>query len=86
MISRGCVLRPCCSTKSSNDEALKVLDAPHVDSLTALYADLKGEVLVAQNKPADARAAYQLALDKSEPKSTYRALIQVKLDALGSAK
>jgi len=68
------------------DEALKVLDAPHVDSLTALYADLKGDVLVAQNKPADARAAYQLALDKSEPKSTYRALIQVKLDALGSAK
>ena len=57
-----------------------------LDRHGALYADLKGDVLVAQNKPADARAAYQLALDKSEPKSTYRALIQVKLDALGSAK
>jgi len=68
------------------DDALKLLETRHVDSLTALYADLKGDVLVAQNKIEEARAAYQLALDKSEAKSTYRALIQVKLDALGSAK
>jgi predicted negative regulator of RcsB-dependent stress response len=68
------------------DEALKLLETPHADSLSALYADLKGDVLVAQNKTAEARAAYQLALDKSEAKSTYRALVQIKLDALGSAK
>ena len=68
------------------DEALKQLEAQHVDTLSALYADLKGDVLVAQGKPQDARAAYQLALDKSEGKSAYRALIQVKLDALGAAR
>ena len=33
-----------------------------------------------------ARSAYQLALDKSDAKSSYRTLIQVKLDALGEAK
>ena len=71
---------------SGPEEALKLLDAQHIDALSALYADLKGDVLVAQNKVAEARAAYQLALDKSETKSTYRALIQIKLDALGSAK
>ena len=68
------------------DEALKVTDTPHVDSLSALYADLKGDVLVAQGKPQEARAAYQLALDKSEARSGYRALIQIKLDALGIAR
>jgi predicted negative regulator of RcsB-dependent stress response len=68
------------------DEALKLLETPHVDALTALYADLKGDVLVAQGKPQDARAAYQLALDKSDTKSSYRALVQIKLDALGAAR
>jgi len=68
------------------DEALKVADAPHADTMTALYAYLKGDVLVAQGKPQDARAAYQLALDKGDTKSNYRALVQAKLDALGAAR
>jgi len=68
------------------DEALKLLEAGHADALSALYADLKGDVLVAQGKPAEARSAYQLALDKSDAKSPYRGLIQIKLDALGSAQ
>ncbi len=68
------------------DDALKLVDAPHADSLSALYADLEGDVLVAQGKPQEARAAYQLALDKSAGKSNYAALIHIKLDALGAAK
>ena len=68
------------------DEALKVVDSPHADSLTALYADLKGDVLVALDKPQEARAAYQQALDKGDTKSNYRALVQAKLDALGAAR
>ncbi len=68
------------------DTALKLLAARHADTLRALYADLKADVLVAQGKPEEARAAYQLALDKSDAKSAYRALIQVKLDALGEPK
>lgn len=69
------------------DEALKLLEAAqHADALSALYADLRGDVLVAQGRNNEARSAYQLALDKSNAKSTYRALIRVKLDALGEAK
>ncbi len=68
------------------DEALKLLETPHVEAMSALYADLQGDVLVAQGKSQEARTAYQLALDKSEGKSTYRALVQIKLDALGAAR
>lgn len=68
------------------DEALKLLDGPAVESFTMLFANLKGDILSAQGKTADARAAYQLAYDKSAANSQYRNLIQAKLDALGGAK
>jgi len=68
------------------DEALKVLESQPADAFSALFANLKGDILVAQGKPAEARAAYQLAYDKSDPNSQYRNLIQTKLDALGEAK
>jgi len=67
-------------------EALTLLEAAHPDSFNALYADLKGDVLSAQGKSEEARAAYQLAFEKSDAKSPYRNLIQMKLDALGGAK
>ncbi len=72
--------------EKSHDAALTLLAAPHADTLSALYADLKADVLVAQGKSEEARGAYQLALDKSAARSAYRALIQVKLDALGEPK
>jgi predicted negative regulator of RcsB-dependent stress response len=68
------------------DAAVKMLESPHGEALGALYADLKGDVLVAQGKNNEARDSYQLAHDKSDAKSTYRALIRIKLDALGDAK
>lgn len=68
-------------------EALKrVVEAKPADAMVGLYADLKGDILVAQGKAAEARSAYQLALDRSEASSPYRATIQIKLDALGDAK
>jgi predicted negative regulator of RcsB-dependent stress response len=51
-----------------------------------LYADLRGDILAGQGKRAEARAAYQTALDRSEAASPYRAVVQVKLDSLGEAK
>ena len=66
------------------DEALALLDAPHPNSFAGLYADLKGDVLKAQGKAKEARAAYQQALDKVEATSQYHNLIQMKMDALGS--
>jgi predicted negative regulator of RcsB-dependent stress response len=68
------------------DDALKLLSTNTAESFAMLYADLRGDVLSAAGKPAEARAAYQLALEKSEPSSSYRRLIEVKLDAIGEAK
>ena len=67
-------------------DALKLLEAKHPASFDGLYADLKGDVLSAQGKAAEARAAYQLAYDKTDAKSMYRNLIQMKMDAIGEAK
>jgi predicted negative regulator of RcsB-dependent stress response len=66
--------------------AMKLLDAAHPDAFVGLYADLKGDVLNAQGKTEEARAAYKQAFEKTDPRSVYRNLIQMKLDALGGAK
>lgn len=68
------------------DGALKQLDATHPEAFTGLYADLRGDVLSAQGKTEEAKAAYKQALDKIEAKSMYRSLVQLKLDGLGGAK
>lgn len=68
------------------DEALKLLDAKHSEAITGLYAELKGDVLTAQGRVAEARAAYQLALQKLNPGGEYRNLVQLKLDALGETQ
>ena len=72
--------------EKNHAEALKLVDTKPVESLAGLYADLKGDILLAQGKKADARSAYQFALDKSEAGSSYRAIIQLKLDSLSEAK
>lgn len=68
------------------DAALQQLAAKHADSYAGLYADLKGDVLLVMGRKDEARAAWQLALDKMDAKITYRNLIQLKLDGLGSAQ
>jgi predicted negative regulator of RcsB-dependent stress response len=68
------------------DEALQLLEVKPVEPMTGLYADLKGDILVAQAKHAEARSAYQLALDRSEAGSPYRFTLQLKLDSLGEAR
>lgn len=72
--------------EKSYDEALKQLNAAHPEAFTGLYADLKGDVLSAQGKTEDAKAAYKQALDKIDAKSMYRNLVQLKLDGLGDSK
>ena len=59
------------------------LDAEHAHDPRA---DLRGDILLSQGKPGEARSAYQVALDRSEAGSSYRNVIQVKLDALGDAR
>ena len=72
--------------QKKHDEALKLLAAKPAEPYAMLYADLRGDVLAAEGKAAEARAAYQAALDKTDPASSYRRLIEVKLDALGEVK
>jgi predicted negative regulator of RcsB-dependent stress response len=44
--------------EKSHDQALKLLEAAPVEPLSALYADLRGDILLAQGRRAEARAAY----------------------------
>lgn len=64
-------------------EALRALEAPHGAAFNALFSDLKGDVLAVQGKGAEARSAYQAALEKIDKNSPYRGYIQLKLDTLG---
>ncbi|MFZ9508858.1 MAG: tetratricopeptide repeat protein, partial [Burkholderiaceae bacterium] len=68
------------------DQALSLLSAKAPDRYQALYDDRRGDLLVAQDKPAEARAAYRQALDRLGPSSPMRGLVQLKLDALGPAE
>ena len=68
------------------DAALKLLDSTFPDQFVGPVADRRGDILVAQNKIPEARAAYQKALDKLEKENPGRQLIQIKLDAIGGAK
>jgi predicted negative regulator of RcsB-dependent stress response len=66
------------------DEALKALDAQHSPAYDSQFAALRGDVLVAKNQPAEARAAYQLALDKAgREQGAFRESVRMRLEALG---
>lgn len=68
------------------DEALKQLDGARAVALDARFLEMKGDVLAAQGKRPDARAAYKSALEKSADKAgAGRELLQQKLDSLGEA-
>jgi predicted negative regulator of RcsB-dependent stress response len=68
------------------DDALRTLDVKTDDAFAGVFADLKGDILASAGKNAEAKAAYGIALAKIDPKSPYRAFVQVKFDALGGAE
>jgi predicted negative regulator of RcsB-dependent stress response len=66
------------------DEALKLLDEKHAAAYDAEYAAAKGDVLIAKNQPAEAKAAYRLALDKAgSGNNAFRESVRMRLEALG---
>lgn len=65
------------------DAALKTLAATHSDAFAFRFNDLRGDVLLAQGKPVDARAAYQAAYSKMQEDNPYRNIVELKLDAMG---
>ncbi len=67
------------------DEALKTLTGETPAAFAGAVADRKGDILAAQNKLAEARSAYQAALDATDKKNPGRQLIQLKLEAIGGS-
>ncbi|WP_137719302.1 YfgM family protein [Methylobacillus flagellatus] len=66
------------------DEALKTLAEKHAAGFDGLFADLRGDVLVAQGNKEEARKAYQQALNELDPQNRYHRFTLQKLEALGS--
>ena len=68
------------------DDALKVLDAARDDAFVPLAADLRGDIMLAQGRIDEARAAYKLAMDKATPRNPVKNIAETKLNALGGAQ
>lgn len=64
--------------------ALKALDGITAKDFAGLAADRRGDVLLAQGKTDEARAAYQAAYKAMDDKIDYRRLVEVKLTALAA--
>jgi predicted negative regulator of RcsB-dependent stress response len=66
------------------DEALKLLEAKTAPAYEAQYAALRGDILLAKNQAAEAKAAYKLALEKSDKKDgAFQESVRMRLEALG---
>lgn len=67
------------------DEGLKLLPMESAGDYAAAYADRRGDLLLAQGKAEEARAAWRQSLEKLPERSPLRALVEIKLDALAGA-
>jgi predicted negative regulator of RcsB-dependent stress response len=68
------------------DEALKVLDANKEAAYAASVADLRGDIMLAQGRIDEARAAFKLAVEKAEPRNPVKNIAETKLNALGGGQ
>jgi len=68
-----------------HDEALKQLAGATAPEFAGLVADRRGDVLLAQGKKDEAKAAYDAAYKAMDEKTDYRRLVEAKLAALGAA-
>lgn len=65
------------------DGAMKLLNGSFLPQFASEVSDRKGDVLVAQNKIAEARNAYVAALAAMGPKHPGSQLVRIKLEAIG---
>ncbi|HUF22388.1 MAG TPA: tetratricopeptide repeat protein [Burkholderiales bacterium] len=70
--------------KGEHAEALQLLNVTTTDAYVAVFADMRGDLLVAEGRLDEARAAYRQALEKVSEQSQWRNVVQIKLDALGN--
>lgn len=64
------------------DEALALLNSRNQGSYTSLYSEVRGDILLAQKQTAQARSAYQQALDTIDKSDRRRVFIEMKLNDL----
>lgn len=64
------------------DEAMKIVEAKPAEGFDALFASMRGDILSAQKKHAEARTAYKAAVEKATD-AAFRETLRLKLDALG---
>ncbi len=67
------------------DAALKTLEPKPAPGFEGLVADRRGDLLLAQGKADEARAAYQAAYAALGERVDYRRLVEAKLASLGAA-
>ena len=85
--------------EKSYDEALKQLEAKPAPAFAARYAEVRGDIFLAQDKKDEARKAFADALaavdaaakagsgaQDAQAAAAYRQVLQQKADALGEAK
>lgn len=72
--------------QKKHDEALKVLDGTQDPAFAALAADQRGDIMLAQGRLDEARAAYKAAIEKAGPRNPVRGMAENKLAALGGAQ
>lgn len=77
------------------DDALKQLAVEPAVAFAPRFAELRGDIFVAQGKSVEARNAYDLALakfdalakgDENRQRGGYKEIVQTKRDSLGAAK
>jgi predicted negative regulator of RcsB-dependent stress response len=72
-------------TEASYAEALKLMEADRPAFYDPLYGDRKGDILMAQGKMAEARAAWEAAYLKADARNPIRQILQLKLELAGGS-
>lgn len=68
------------------EAAAALLNVGDTAGFEAEYLELRGDILVAQGRPGEARAAYRDALGRLAERSPYAGMLAMKLDDLGPEK
>lgn len=68
-------------------EALKALEGEHAESFESQYAAMRGDILLASGRRAEAGSAYRAALDNAKKNNTsqtaFHESVRMRLDAVG---
>jgi len=64
------------------DDAMKIVEAKPEEGFEGVFLSMRGDILAAQKKRPEARAAYKAALEKSTD-AAFRETLRLKLDMAG---